>query len=74
MDAPYPFRGCRNARIPISHAHITLWTFADLLLVHYETSYIPKSPINRKRENQYVRNESSLNSAAKLVIIFDMCK
>ena len=39
MDAPYPSEAVRNARVPISHAHIT-WTLADLLLVHLKTSHI----------------------------------
>ena len=42
MDVPYPFRGCRNAHVPISHVHIQHGRLLTYYWYIFKTSYIPK--------------------------------
>ena len=72
MGVPICPKAVGNAHTPISHAHIQ---YGRLLTYYWhisKTSHIPEFPINRKREIQYVMSFS--NDAAKVQLIFHMCK
>ena len=66
---------------PISHAHIQYGRLLTYYWCHFKTSYIPRIPINRKRE---IINMSPLfyavgasyltKDGAKVQLFFDMCK
>ena len=54
MDVPYRPWGCEKCPCTNKLRPYTIRTLANLLLVHLKTSHIPRTPINRKREIQYV--------------------
>ena len=74
MGVPICPKAVGNAHTPISHAHIRIHVMdARRLMLVYLLNFLHSgTPINRKREIQYVMSFS--NDAAKVQLIFHMCK